>query len=214
MPKANSRQVQWPRIPARDYDYATWTVTRLRQELYKYDVQPGSWIKKSGLESLLKTTIKQHHDWDEAPQLNIEEGHMVGGPVQQTRTSGMRTNLRMEYALILFPSLKTSAWAWPSLLRQSPGSRAPSRCSTPPSSNKRLQPSHVMSSAGPLRITLLSLGTHPWCRMQGIPHLRLMSRRTLCLILDPGPRCHQGFSQPFHGSRAQLTPLVRRNRVH
>ena len=67
MPKANSRQVQGPRIPAGEYDYATWTVTRLRQELNKYDVRPGSWIKKSGLVSLLKTAIRQHDDRDGAP---------------------------------------------------------------------------------------------------------------------------------------------------
>ena len=67
MPKTKSRQVQGPRVPSADYEYATWTVTRIRQELGKYDIRPGSWIKKSGLVSLLKSAMKQHDDRDGAP---------------------------------------------------------------------------------------------------------------------------------------------------
>ena len=67
MPKTKSGQVQGPRVPSADYDYTTWTVTRIRQELEKYDIWPGSWIKKSGLVSLLKSAMKQHDDRDGAP---------------------------------------------------------------------------------------------------------------------------------------------------
>ena len=66
MLKTKSRQVQGPRLSLADYEYATWTVTRICQELEKYDIQPGSWIKKLGLVSLLKSAMKQHDDRDGA----------------------------------------------------------------------------------------------------------------------------------------------------
>ena len=213
MPKANSRQVQGLRIPGGDYNYATWTVTRLRQELDMYDVWPGSWIKKSGLVSLLKTAIKQHDDRDGAPPV-AHRGRTRGGRACAANedvgnevevSNGVRINplpIHQNVGMAKFAVTITQLESSVSLLNTTVKPPPPL-----PQQAPAAQPRDVISRAAQ------DSGTHPWRRTHGIPHLRLTSRRTLCLVPDPGPRCQQGFPQLINGSRARLTPLVRRNGV-